>query len=1774
MVRHKIKKAVAIAMSAVIALTAVPNKNIVQTVKADEKSKFGENTSDIVDIDTGFTNKSGDEYLSGNFDVRYTFTNKTKDSSANWFNFAVEIWDTNNGENSGYTARADNYGWFYGGDKYNHNNDGSKATWDNINFVWDDFAKSMEDASVTVDIHRAERSVVLKYNIVDNKDNSKVYSLRNTIEFGKFEDTVGMHLTGEKCTLSNIKAVDMTDNTTESSEPTEISASEVQSKYNTYFNSSNQKNHVTVHDPSVVIGYTDTKYTGNKNVKIYGVQNTAKTRKKVYFIFGSHRAFAWSTDMQNWNYFQNNINNDTTCQALFKDAFNWAKQGDASYQWDGNLWAPDVIWNPDYVNSDGSKGAWCMYMSINGNSWNSSIVLLTSDDLDGDWTNRGTVVYSGFTESGVHDYKDTDFANIVGSDENAKKFISEHYKRGSYTPSYNDGKNVCSKTNWNNYYGAHAIDPCVTYDSEGRLWMSYGSWSGGIWMFELSTSTGLRDASIEHTYKDNESDPYMGYKLAGGNQKSGEASYIEKIGSKYYLFVSYGGFAAKGGYNMRVFASDKINGPYKDVAGNDARYGSSQSDTTSTDAGNTNGVVGEHLMSYYKWSYLDKGRVAEGHNSAVADDDGKAYVVYHTRFNDGTEGHQVRVHQLFKAKNGGLVATPFEYSGETLSKSAYSNDEVEGEYKVILHKQKVDNNNLECCNEETIKLNKNGTVTGDYSGSWVQSEDGPYVTIVAGGVVYQGVFIKQKIEGTAYETMCFTTVGNNNVTFWGTKGYTDEAIVIKDAGMMKVTVPEKTYVDLSLPTNGDNGSRISWSSSDTSVMSDNGEVIDAPKDVKVTLTATITYNNYSTKKTYETIVTTDKMADKDSGLEANYTFENGLRNEADTTQTGTAKKRGSGTTPTIEYNKDRSGNVLKQGFGANGNESYTEFSNPLKGKTLSGVTVSQWVNCPSEDLWDALWSFYDTDSSDSKDGRVFFTPNAYLGYNGTVNGINKWFDLNRADKTTGNIWTNQWHYVTVSLGKSDFGIYVDGKLVCDKSKYTLYAGSSYAAAAEDMLNVISSSDRFYLGYGSFWGSAPAYMDNVRIYSRALNIGDVAVLYNSEKEELVNSKNAEQIQEKVMQIQEKAMQQQSIFYKNYNADTDAKTAGWTSTSAQGSLTLAGESDDAYRGYVQFAPGNVTGGRSAYTSFGNVTLPDKYVVEFDAKLTAGNTSSSQLALSTAAYSRTNCESSNINYSLLNTSYLWSLDTTNSTSWNISSGSTASTAKTDTVTIAKNTWTHFKTTVDKTNKKVTLEITDASGKTLKKIDIAMSSISDVKGLWYLSGRANGVAGFDNVRIYEESASQKYSVCYSPNHVAAGTTIETQEFTVNESQKLKKNEFTRDGYEFIGWSKTPDGAVDYADEQSVKNLAGATEAVVLYAVWKEDSYTVKYNANGAAGEEILQYGKPGCGIRLIENAYVRNGYKFSGWATTKDGIVLYKNAQEILADLAEKNQTVTLYAVWEDTHQFTIKFNSNGGSGSMSNQSALNNAEFKLSKCRFSRTGYTFAGWAETANGTVVYNDEQSIDKKLAETGGTISLYAVWNKNAVVSTPTPTPTVTPTVTPSQKPASSQTPAPGSSATTKPTDMPSKTPTVKPTEVPTQKPTTNPSAEPTVSPSNEPAVTPSVSPSTEPEQTPTAAPTKKPATKKLKSAAITVKKGKKKVSSVTVKRKKTVKLSVSVNSKAKLSMAKLSKKYAKIVKVKFKKNKLTIKALKKKGKVSIKITSKKTSKYKAASKTIKVTVK
>ena len=616
---------------------------------------------------------------------------------------------------------------------------------------------------------------------------------------------------------------------------TELTTTEVNTLYKKYFSGSGY-NRVSVHDPSIVVGYIeDSTYTALS--KVYGEQNDANTRKEVYFIFGSHMAFAYSTDLKNWRSFQNNINRDY--RTIFKDGFAWSDNGDSAYNPSGNMWAPDVIWNPYYENSDGTKGAWLMYMSINGCSWNSTIALLSAKSLNGDWTYRGTVVYSGFTASGVYSYEGTDYKKVTGDTS-----LPSRYTRSSY--NCRDGNTTCTATTWSDTYGAHAIDPCITFDGND-LWMSYGSWSGGIYMLKIDPKTGLRDTSTTYSYQKNVSDPYMGYMLAGGNFASGEASYIEKIGDKYYMFISYGGLTASGGYNMRIFMADSIKGPYKDLQGNDARKG------YSFGAGDINGKVGNRLMSYYKWNFMASGQVAQGHNSAFVDDDGKAYVVYHTRFTNRGEMHEVRVHQLFKAKNGGIVTAPFEYSGETLSTTAYDKDKVAGEYNILTMKG-TNNAELECVTEEKIVLNANGTVSGAYSGSWSQDAAGPYVTLIMGGVTYQGVFVEQNMEETTTKVMTLTVVGNNDISIWGYKldASNADAIVAYNAKNLAVELPDTAFGGntIELPKEGYFGAAYVWESLNTGLITNDGKVQNATTDTNVTLRLTISKGNYKYVKDY------------------------------------------------------------------------------------------------------------------------------------------------------------------------------------------------------------------------------------------------------------------------------------------------------------------------------------------------------------------------------------------------------------------------------------------------------------------------------------------------------------------------------------------------------------------------------------------------------------------------------------------------------------------------------------------------------------------------------------------------------------------------------------------------------------------------------------------------------------------------------------------------------------------------------------------------------------
>ena len=515
-----------------------------------------------------------------------------------------------------------------------------------------------------------------------------------------------------------------------------------------------------------------------KRVSVHDPSIVWDPSSSTYYIFGSHRAAAKTTDLMSWTAFTAPWKTATSDNAANSAAFEtpavkkvkkggvdvdlpafsatkWSAKGGSGYSVDGNMWAPDVIYNK-------AMKKWCMYLSINGSGWYSSIILLTADDIEGPYLYQAPVIISGF-KNGT-EYKETDLELVLGSQSS----LPERYATGD---------------RWGDRY-PNNIDACVFYDEEGKLWMSYGSWSGGIWMIELDENTGLRDYDVTYELTGSGNgitvDPYFGKKIAGGYYVSGEASYIEHIGGYYFLFVTYGGLAAggdakdynNGGYQMRVFRSEKPDGPYQDVRGTNAVFPNFRVDV-GPDANDSRGV--NIFGAYGDWGNQAKGRNSErsqGHNSIIAAEDGRTYLVYHTRFQNRGEEHEVRVHQVFQNEDGWLVAAPFEYTGETVKSADIATSQqvptaqVAGSYKLLTHPYKLDHRVKELAKPVDIELNADGTITGSTSGTWAIKEGTSYITINL-DKEYKGVFVEQTLEPTDDKTIAFTALNGNGVTIWG-----------------------------------------------------------------------------------------------------------------------------------------------------------------------------------------------------------------------------------------------------------------------------------------------------------------------------------------------------------------------------------------------------------------------------------------------------------------------------------------------------------------------------------------------------------------------------------------------------------------------------------------------------------------------------------------------------------------------------------------------------------------------------------------------------------------------------------------------------------------------------------------------------------------------------------------------------------------------------------------------------------------------------------------------
>jgi hypothetical protein len=124
------------------------------------------------------------------------------------------------------------------------------------------------------------------------------------------------------------------------------------------------------------------------------------------------------------------------------------------------------------------------------------------------------------------------------------------------------------------------------------------------------------------------------------------------------------------------------------------------------------------------------------------------------------------------------------------------------------------------------------------------------------------------------------------------------------------------------------------------------------------------------------------------------------------------------------------------------------------------------------------------------------------------------------------------------------------------------------------------------------------------------------------------------------------------------------------------------------------------------------------------------------------------------------------------------------------------------------------------------------------------------------------------------------------------------------------------------------------------------------------------------------------------KSGSVIYvsdEDAAALFIDGTNYYAPNTRIIVGKPTQEITylIKYDANGGTGSMDDQTFTYNQTQNLSNNTFIKNSSVFSGWATTADGPVIYTDGQSVVNLLNSNNSTLILYAVWTPGETPVTP-----------------------------------------------------------------------------------------------------------------------------------------------------------------------------------------------
>ena len=253
-------------------------------------------------------------------------------------------------------------------------------------------------------------------------------------------------------------------------------------------------------------------------------------------------------------------------------------------------------------------------------------------------------------------------------------------------------------------------------------------------------------------------------------------------------------------------------------------------------------------------------------------------------------------------------------------------------------------------------------------------------------------------------------------------------------------------------------------------------------------------------------------------------------------------------------------------------------------------------------------------------------------------------------------------------------------------------------------------------------------------------------------------------------------------------------------------------------------------------------------------------------------------------------------------------------------------------------------------------------------------------------------------PNGIPFGASLTVQNFTGTPPK----------GQYFAGWGLHRDANALYEPEESINNesleVEHSGDTITLYAIYKNiGTVTVEFAENDAnRGSVDVRQGSfseingtlsgdtaQGDTVRSVATA--KPGYHFTGWKCETSGNRTDAKTLEVRLDQVQKlftknhNQRVFRFTAQFEPNSFTVKYNANGGTGTMGGQTFqyAGAGDAYLNPNAFVRPGYRFLGWSETEDGKgTSYADKAKFQGvthyqgKEIKDDDTITLYAQWKE------------------------------------------------------------------------------------------------------------------------------------------------------------------------------------------------------